>query len=92
MSDTDFLYVASLEKRLEQVEKENAKLKDLLKQAVEDIRKMQPYYDGCDKCKAYFESIKYGTILPCKDKECREVGKWKHHDEALKLIGGAENG
>ena len=37
MSDTDFLYVASLEKKIERLEEENNRLKGLLKNSVEDV-------------------------------------------------------
>ena len=83
MSDTDFLYVASLGKRLEQVEKENAKLKELLKNAVEILDQIAKSNSdicftgtSCNKCSLY---------------QTDTICKWKYADEALKLIGGNKN-
>lgn len=89
MTDTDMLYVAGLEARIQELEEkhhnecgqiahysdENAKLKELLKKAVEDINYYVDCYEvHCDEC--------------CcdHDNHCH----WKHAAEAFALIGGAE--
>lgn len=83
MSDTDFLYVASLEKRLEALEEENNRLKGLLKSAISDFERVTKMYLGiqCDSC--------HHNFMRNYDFDCCE---WQYKDEALKLIGGAENG
>lgn len=63
---------------------ENTELKRLLKLAVEDIEKMSDYL--CDNC--YDDGW-----CPCAndDGNGNYFCKWKHIDEAMKLIGGNEN-
>lgn len=95
MTDIDFLYVASLNKRLTELEEENEKLKSLLKKAVEDIRKIlasECAYE-CDFC-IYEKDDDSMCANPNNGSGswCCENCKWKHHNEAMKLIGGSENG
>lgn len=56
---------------------ENAELKRMLRLAVEDIGKLK----NCEK---------YPFCGGCP-KESEPLCKWKHHDEAMELLGGAEN-
>lgn len=100
MTDTDMLYMASLEKRNEELgiriaelegkhhnecgqiahySDENAKLKELLKEAVDDFQFLSEQY--CEKNCA------------CCPLDKEDFCEWKHQDEALALIGedGAEN-
>lgn len=101
MTDTDMLYMASLEKRNEELEAkvaeledkhwnecrqiayysdENAKLKELLKAAVEDMNKEADcgicLHDNDGECPIEVASCKF---------------KWRYADEALALIGEDTN-
>lgn len=59
---------------------ESNKAKNLLKLAMSDLENAE----DCDSC------IYKGESCPGVSGDCEY--KWKHHDEALKLIGGSENG
>lgn len=64
---------------------ENAELKKLLKAAVEDLRLVRK----CQYCKHQitgYADICYGCHVNTNKWE------WRYADEALKLIGGSENG
>lgn len=110
MTDTDMLYMASLEKRNEELEAkatelegkhwnecgqiahysdENAKLKELLRKAVEVINREISSFTTCEECNMYDEETTEcnGNAMD----KCSEIGKWRYADEALNLIGGAEN-
>lgn len=67
--------------KIRKLEEENNKLKRLLRLAVEDLSVIDgvcdDYDDVCDEC-------------PCKVNILGRC-KWKHAEEALKLIGGEEN-
>ena len=85
MSDTDMLYMAGLQKRIEALEKENAELKEhksksnqLLKAAVKDVGDMSRYCLGvcCDTC-PHIRTMDRGY------QSCI----WQHEKEALALIG-----
>lgn len=62
---------------------ENDELKRLLKLAVDDFDKLANvescYYPFCG------ESCQFDCIGGCEERE------WKHRDEAMKLLGGAES-
>lgn len=82
MSDTDFLYVASLEKRIEALEEENKKLKEFLNNSVEILDQIAKSNSdicftgtSCNKCSLY---------------QTDTICKWKYADEALNLIGDDE--
>lgn len=70
-------------KRCEAFESENRELKRLLRLAVEDFDKLENvescYYPFCG------ERCPFDCTGGCEERE------WKHHDEAMKLLGGAEN-
>jgi hypothetical protein len=86
LSDTDILYTAGLQKRIEALEKENAELKEhklkankLLKAAVDDFMFLGSFmdeYDGCvldcSKCPLHRKGI-----------NCR---CWNKQSEAVALI------
>lgn len=62
---------------------ENTELKRLLRLAVEDFDFIyQEHSCAITECS---EDCPYND-----EKDCC-LGKWKHHDEALRLIGGEEN-
>lgn len=65
------------ENLVKQYESENEELKRMLRLAVEDIGKLK----NCEK---------YPFCGGCP-KESEPLCKWKRHDEAMKLLGGAEN-
>jgi len=67
----------SVGKRCETLEVENGELKRLLRFAVEDFETAMLE----EKCKV------------CALEHCDydEICKWKHHDEAMELLGGTEN-
>ena len=67
--------------RICQLEEQLKKAKRLLKAAVEDINGAE----ACDTCEYY--TVIYNDM--CKKNDCY---KWRYADEALKLIGGSENG
>lgn len=66
-----------LDNRLRTANTENDELKRLLRLAVEDIGKLK----NCEK---------YPFCGGCP-KESEPLCKWKHRDEAMKLLGGNEN-
>lgn len=82
----DYLYTAALEHKVSELEKQNSELRRLLKLAVvavEDLKNVSfcsicvndtDNNDRCKKCKAV-------TL---------DEFKWKHADEAVKLIGDDE--
>ena len=66
------------------LEEENKELKRLLRLAIDGFEHIGKHFtmcshDDCDKCPYYI-----GEKLICPD-------KWKHAEEALKLIGDEEN-
>ena len=110
MTDTDMLYMASLEKRNEELEAkvaelegkhwnecrqiahysdENAKLKELLRKAVEVINREISSFTTCEECNMYDEETTEcnGNAMD----KCSEIGKWRYADEALALIGEDTN-
>ncbi len=110
MTDTDMLYMASLEKRNAELEAkvaelekkhwnecrqiahysdENAKLKELLRKAVEVINREISSFTTCEECNMYDEETTEcnGNAMD----KCSEIGKWRYADESLNLIGGADN-
>lgn len=66
-----------IDKQLRIANTENDELKRLLRLAVEDIGKLK----NCEK---------YPFCGGCP-KESEPLCKWKHHDEAMELLGGTEN-
>lgn len=73
-----------IDKKLRTANTENDELKRLLKLAVDDFDKLANvescYYPFCG------ESCPLDCIGGCEERE------WKHRDEAMKLLGGADNG
>ena len=66
-----------------------AEYKRLLKVAVEDMKYCLYYYHSrCDVCALLGYT---GECPVINDKECGEKCEWRYADEALALIGGAEN-
>lgn len=61
-----------------------AKMKKLLKAAVEDIRYCMRYYDPCEVCALLEES---GVCSTTDADDCEEKYKWRCEAEALALIG-----
>lgn len=61
-----------------------AKMKKLLKAAVEDIRYCMHYYDPCEVCALLEEN---GECAAADDDDCNEKYKWRCEAEALALIG-----
>lgn len=84
MNDTDMLYMAAQEKRIAELENENRELKRVLKIAMSDIyKKCSCDNSDCDICE------KEACEVAC-DYDDRFI--WNRTDEALKLIGGNDNG
>ena len=74
--------------KINEILQENAELKRLLKLAVEDLEHIEKNIgptlcdgNGCTDC-PYCEVYDNESFIYCK---------WKHADEAMKLIGGNEN-
>lgn len=67
---------------------ENAKMKELLRKAVEDVRYCMRSYDPCEICALLCED---GECPATDDDDCGEKYKWRHADEALALIGEDTN-
>ena len=89
MTDTDMLYMRSQAKRITDLENENRELKRLLKAAVEDFRiTSKQFEDGAGHC------LSNGTCAECKlnGGNLADECQWIHEAEALKLIGGNDNG
>ena len=89
MTDTDILYMASQAKRITDLENENRELKRVLKAAVEDFKWLAKWHDDCELCGSRYDNGDC-PVDGCKD--CDEVYTWRHEAEALKLIGGNDNG
>jgi len=89
MTDTDMLYMSSQAKRITDLENENRELKRVLKAAVEDFKWLAKWHDDCELCGSRYDNGDC-PVDGCKD--CDEVYTWRHEDEALKLIGGNDNG
>lgn len=83
MTDTDMLYMASLKKRNEILQAENAELKRLLKAAVDDLQDILYQTDSITVC---FHCIHTSDIC-YGGSDCEHEAKWTHLDEALTLIG-----
>lgn len=66
-----------IDKQLRTANTENDELKRMLRLAVDDIGKLK----NCEK---------YPFCGGCP-KESEPLCKWKHHDEAMELLGGNEN-
>ena len=68
---------------------ENAKLKELLRKAVEVINREISSFTTCEECNMYDEETTEcnGNALD----KCSEIGKWRYADEALALIGEDTN-
>lgn len=89
MTDTDMLYMSSQAKRITDLENENRELKRVLKAAVEDFRiTSKQFEDGAGHC------LSNGTCDECKlnGGNLADECQWIHEAEALKLIGGNDNG
>ena len=89
MTDTDMLYMSSQAKRITDLENENRELKRVLKAAVEDFRiTSKQFEDGTGHC------LSNGTCAECKlnGGNLADECQWIHEAEALKLIGGNDNG
>lgn len=85
MTDTDMLYMSSQAKRITDLENENRELKA----AVEDFRiTSKQFEDGAGHC------LSNGTCAECKlnGGNLADECQWIHEAEALKLIGGNDNG
>lgn len=99
MTDTDMLYMAGLQKQLDDTQEENKvlmkeadrlikekgtliaqneSLKKLLALAITEMKKAN--FENCATCSHATEN--------CSVKDCDY--HWRHEDEALKLIRGAE--
>lgn len=105
MSDTDMLYMASLEKKIEELEAKHInecaqiarysdelrKAQELLKAACEDIKYLINHAERNGKA---CDRCKYGNEMYCYADDCRNDAKWRHEAEALALIGkdGEQNG
>ena len=63
---------------------ENAKMKELLKAAVDDVRYCMRSYDPCEVCALLEEN---GECAAADDDDCGEKYKWRYEAEALALIG-----
>lgn len=74
---------ADIDNRLRTANTENDELKRLLRLAVDDFDKLANvescYYPFCG------ERCPFDCTGGCEERE------WKHHDEAMKLLGGADN-
>lgn len=70
--------------QIAQYSDENAKLKELLKAAVEDIRYCMRSYDPCEVCALLEDN---GQCAAADDDDCSEKYKWCCEAEALALIG-----
>lgn len=88
MSDTDMLYMASLQKRLADIEAENTELreqnvelKSILNGALKDMHG-----------KNILEVMNFAKLCAMKFQHLCNIFPWQYVDEALKLIGGNENG
>jgi hypothetical protein len=68
---------------------ENAKLKELLRKAVEVINREISSFTTCEECNMYDEETTEcnGNAMD----KCSEIGKWRYTDEALALIGEDTN-
>ena len=83
----------ALEKRdkmLRDTVAELVEAKRLLKAAVEDFNKSLGAMYTCPYCK-YVER-KREVCTSRKEQYCGDICEWRYADEALKLIGGSENG
>lgn len=69
---------------LKQLREENTELKRLLRLAAED-------FDCLYRRRRCATGVQCFVGCPYSDGEYYCKGKWKHADEALKLIGGDEN-
>lgn len=89
MTDTDMLYMSSQAKRITDLENENRELKRLLKAACNDIEYLIKHAKRngkvCDYCK-------YGNEMYCYADDCSIDAKWNKQNDAIKLIGGNDNG
>ena len=75
----DYLYTAALEHKVSELEEQNSKLKSLLKTAVEDLKNVS----FCSIC--VNDTDNNHRCKKCKAVTLDEF-KWKHADEAVKLI------
>ena len=67
-----------------------AEAKRLLRLAVEDFEKSLGVAYTCPYCK-YVER-KHEVCASRKEQYCGDICEWRYADEALKLLGGSENG
>lgn len=81
MSHKETTYTEQLEAEITALQIELAEAKRLLRLAVEDMNDNNICYD-INPCNVCTESKK----SPC------DTFKWRYTDEALKLLGGSENG
>ena len=94
MTDTDMLYMAAQEKRIAELENENRELKRVLKAAVKDIHELLCDKKNLDGNGQSCNICSYVEWCPCC-KECtirEDLRNWRYAGEALKLIGGNDNG
>ena len=101
MTDTDMLYVASLQKRNEELE---ARVAELEEKHFSECAQIAHYSDELAKAKELLKAAVEGLdncaercICDYCDSRCPFynfgcVSGWKYRDEALALIGGGENG
>ena len=78
--------VQAIDKENYELRQELTEAKRLLKQAVDDISVLLELNDSCYYCKHYVA----GECL-CVD-DCNRSCEWHCTDDALKLLGGSENG
>lgn len=82
--DNKELSETEVKSKIHKLEKENAELKKMLKQAIDDIKPLLENYTWLAECEMCAKDKK-----SCKG--CYEP-TWRYAGQALKLIGGDENG
>ena len=86
----NYLYVSGLEHQVTVLKKENAKLKRLLKMAVDDMETLETTLGSacCERFEQRCDGCVYEEVFDSNG--CYVGCKWQHAGEAMKLIGGEE--
>ena len=82
--DNKELSETEVKSKIHKLEKENSDLKEILKQAINDIQPLMENYTWLSECKMCAKDIK--SCNGC----CEPT--WRYAEQALKLIGGGANG